>query len=260
MLTLRSDTLSEWIACQSRSTNTVWSMADNSTFCVDATWSWAWISAFEIDACQLIGTFSIAYTFRSAVWRRSSEVRQTRAWWTICGHLACRIGSTWRRLTWIWRCSGWRCSCIKIIRNEFYFLTLLFSNSRKWEIPITIEWYYGLIIFLRMGWHLMKGSPVSPDGQLHIGLWLMTWHWAPRPHVPGQGSVHFWFEHASLRLQSELTMHSGLQDGGLPMKPCTHEHTACSLMTRHWLLGPQGDGLHGCFTSGAEIQVQKKDS
>lgn len=26
------------------------------------------------------------------------------------------------------------------------------------------------IIFLRIGWHLVKGSPVNPDGQLHIGL------------------------------------------------------------------------------------------
>lgn len=109
-----------------------------------------------------------------------------------------------------------------------------------------------------MGWHLMKGSPVRPGGQLHIGLWLLTWHRAPTPQVPGHGSLHFWFEQASLRLQSELTTHSGLQDGGLPMKPGTHEHTACSLMLRHWLLGPQGDGLHGCFTSGAEVWARKE--
>ena len=54
----------------------------------------------------------------------------------------------------------------------------------------------------------------------------MTWHLAPTPHVPGQGSWHFWFEQASLRLQSELTTHSGLQDGGLPMNPITQEQTA----------------------------------
>lgn len=46
---------------------------------------------------------------------------------------------------------------------------------------------------------------------------------------------------------SELTVHSGLQLGGLPKYPGEHVHTACSLLTRHWLFGPQGFGKHGCF-------------
>jgi hypothetical protein len=35
------------------------------------------------------------------------------------------------------------------------------------------------------------------------------------------------------------------------MKPGTHEHTACPLISRHWLLGPHGDGLQGSATTGA---------
>ena len=49
-------------------------------------------------------------------------------------------------------------------------------------------------------------------------------------------------------------MHSGLHAGGLPMKPGTQEHTACPLISRHWLFGPQGDGLHGCVTTGAILR------
>lgn len=256
MLTLRNNTLSEGVACKSRCTNAVWSMADNSTFCIDATWSWAWILAFEIDASQMTSTFSIAYTFWSAVWRRPSKIRQTRTWWTVLDHLACSIGSTRWRLTRICRWSEWRCSCTKII-YEWIFLTLVFLT-----VKITADHYYkfknDIKVSLHMGWHLMKGLPVSPGGQLQIGLWLLTWHQAPTPQVPGQGSLHFWFAQASLRLQSELTTHSGLQDGGLPMNPGTHEHTACSLMSRHWLLGPQGDGLHGCFTTAAEVKKEEE--
>lgn len=65
-----------------------------------------------------------------------------------------------------------------------------------------------------------------PDGQVQMGLWLTTWHLAPIPQVPGHGSIHFWFEHAWLKIQSELVVHSGLQVGGLPMYPGTQEHTA----------------------------------
>lgn len=44
--------------------------------------------------------------------------------------------------------------------------------------------------------------------------------------------------------------HSGRQDGGLPRKPGTHEHTACPLICLHWLLGPHGEGLQGFFGTG----------
>lgn len=71
--------------------------------------------------------------------------------------------------------------------------------------------------FLLIGLHLRNGSPENPAGQLHIGLWLMTWHCAWIPQVPTHGFTHFKLLHASFLEQSELTTHSGLQDGGLPM-------------------------------------------
>jgi len=103
---------------------------------------------------------------------------------------------------------------------------------------------------LHIGEHLVKGSPVKPGGQLQIGLWFITWQRAWSPHVPGHGSVHFWLIHAWFWGHSELTTHSGLHVGGLPMYPVRHEHTACPFISRHWLFGPQGDGLHGWVTAG----------
>lgn len=44
--------------------------------------------------------------------------------------------------------------------------------------------------------HLVKGSPVRPDGQLQIGLWFIISHRAPTPHVPGHGSAHLNLLHA----------------------------------------------------------------
>ena len=84
-----------------------------------------------------------------------------------------------------------------------------------------------------MGWHLTNGSPVKRAGQLQIGLWFTTSQRAPTPHVPGQGFLHLWLLHASFCPHSELTTHSGLHAGGLPMKPGTHEHTACPFISRH---------------------------
>lgn len=40
-------------------------------------------------------------------------------------------------------------------------------------------------------------------------------------------------------------MHSGLQVGGLPRYPLTHEQTAWLFVMRHSLFGPQGEGTHG---------------
>lgn len=81
--------------------------------------------------------------------------------------------------------------------------------------------------------------------QLQIGLWLTTEHFEFKPHVPGQGFLHFWLLHASDCAQSELIMHSGLQVGGLPIYSGRQEQTAWLLKSRHWLLGPHGDGEHG---------------
>lgn len=96
-----------------------------------------------------------------------------------------------------------------------------------------------------IGKHLVNGSPVCPGEQAQTGLWLMTEQWALRPHVPGQGSWHFWLMQALFWAHSELTVHSGLQPGGDPMYVGRQEQTACPLISRHWLLGPQGDGWQG---------------
>lgn len=88
-----------------------------------------------------------------------------------------------------------------------------------------------------IGWQLRNGSPVSPELQLHIGEWLITSHLAPTPHVPAHGSTHFWFTQASVGAHSDEPMHSGRHCGGAPMKPGRHEHTACSLISRHLAFG-----------------------
>ena len=59
--------------------------------------------------------------------------------------------------------------------------------------------------------HLLNGSPDIPCGHVHIGLWLMTVHRAPMPHVPGQGSSHFVCKQALLYGHCGLMTHSGLQ-------------------------------------------------
>ena len=92
--------------------------------------------------------------------------------------------------------------------------------------------------------HCTNGSPVKRNGQLHTGLWLTMLHLAPIPHVPGHGFVHLWLLQASFCGQSVLTMHSGLQVGGLPKNPLMHEQTAWPFTILHSLLGPQGVGLH----------------
>lgn len=102
---------------------------------------------------------------------------------------------------------------------------------------------------LRIWLHWTNALPVKPGGQLHIGLWLTTWHLAPIPHVPGQGSRHFWLLQALLKTQSELTIHSGWQVGGEPVNPTIHEQTACWYISRQILFGPHGDGLQGSCTT-----------
>ena len=94
------------------------------------------------------------------------------------------------------------------------------------------------------GKNLVNGSPVNPLRQEQIGLWFMTKQFEFWPQGFGQRSAHLWLTQAILVGHSELTTHSGRQDGGLPEKFGRHEHTACSETTLHWLFGPQGDGLH----------------
>lgn len=72
-------------------------------------------------------------------------------------------------------------------------------------------------IFLRVKAHCENGSPEYPAGHAQIGLWFLTVHNAWIPQVFGQGSKHFWFVQALSKGHSELTTHSGLHWGGLPM-------------------------------------------
>lgn len=98
--------------------------------------------------------------------------------------------------------------------------------------------------------HLINGSPVNRSGHEQTGLWLTTTHLAWMPHVPGQGSLHFWLAQASFCRQSELRVHSGRQRGGDPRNSGAQLHTACPFSSRHMLFGPQGFGLHGLVTRG----------
>lgn len=45
-------------------------------------------------------------------------------------------------------------------------------------------------------------------------------------------------------------IHSGLQVGGIPIKPGTQLQTACEFTFLQTLLGPQGDGRQGFFSTG----------
>lgn len=47
------------------------------------------------------------------------------------------------------------------------------------------------------------------------------------PHVPIQGSVHFWFVQDLSWGHSVFITHSGLHPGGLPMYFGRQEQTAC---------------------------------
>ena len=66
------------------------------------------------------------------------------------------------------------------------------------------------------GTQLVKGSPVKPSEQVHIGTWLRTVQRALNPQEPGHGSRHFSLIHARLLGHSELITHSGRQFGGDP--------------------------------------------
>lgn len=85
---------------------------------------------------------------------------------------------------------------------------------------------------LHIGSHLTNGSPDKFGRQLQMGLWFTTRHCAPNPHVPMQGLIHCRLLQALSLSQSELTIHSGLHDGGLPLYPAIQEQTACAFIVR----------------------------
>ena len=67
------------------------------------------------------------------------------------------------------------------------------------------------IILLGILTHWLNGSPRNPVLHVQVAMWLITWHLASMPQVPGHGSIHFRLEHALLAGQSELEIHSGRQ-------------------------------------------------
>ena len=80
-----------------------------------------------------------------------------------------------------------------------------------------------------------SGSPVNPDGQEQVGLWLTTVQMALGPQLPGQGSTHFMLTQAKAGLHSELTRHSGRQFGGELTCPGRQEQTQTPFTSRFWL-------------------------
>lgn len=78
------------------------------------------------------------------------------------------------------------------------------------------------------------------------------------PHTPGQGSIHFLFMQALFTGHSELTTHSGLHPGGVPMNSGKQEQIATPSLSLHTLSGPQGDGLQGFATSSSRDAIKSK--
>jgi hypothetical protein len=72
------------------------------------------------------------------------------------------------------------------------------------------------------------------------------------PHVPTQGSTHFFLKHALFCVQSVFTKHSGRQPKyGSPWYSGKHVH----IPSLHAEFAPQGDGLHG---SNSATMSEKK--
>jgi hypothetical protein len=108
ILTLLHYALNEGVSSETIRTDAVWSVANYATLRVGSTWSWAWVTTFEIDARQVTCTFTVTDTFWTTVGRTTSEVRKARTWWAISRYLAYGIWSTWWWLTWIlWSCLRW---------------------------------------------------------------------------------------------------------------------------------------------------------
>ena len=83
-----------------------------------------------------------------------------------------------------------------------------------------------------------KGSPVNPEGQEHVGMWLITSHLAFCPHVPGHGSRHLLRMQVWSRLHSVFSTHSGRQASyGLPTYSGEHSHTppGLSIGKKGWI-------------------------
>lgn len=95
------------------------------------------------------------------------------------------------------------------------------------------------------GWHLENPSPIRSTPHEQIGAWLTARQTALEAQGPGQTATQRCCTQALVKSHSELVTHSGLQEGGVPIKFCRHEQTAKPFWTLQTLLGPQGLGWHG---------------
>ncbi|CAB0002809.1 unnamed protein product [Nesidiocoris tenuis] len=138
------------------------------------------------------------------------------------------------------------------------------KNKIKFNFPPFLEfgYYHSLwMLYSRSRkLHNENGLPVYPSGQIHWGVWLTTLQMASVPHVPGQGSLHFWLIQARFDGHSLLLAHSGLQFGGDPWKSGKQEHEGLSPTALHCELGPHGDGAQGligaCCTGGGGARIK----
>lgn len=73
-----------------------------------------------------------------------------------------------------------------------------------------------------------------------------------------QGSIHFWLTQLLDESHSELTIHSGLQLGGVPKNPETHVHETSPLLLLHTELLPHGLGVHGFLGVGSARNIKNK--
>lgn len=105
--------------------------------------------------------------------------------------------------------------------------------------------------------HWVKGSPLYPGIQTHIGVWLTTLHSVFEPQEPGHGFRHFLFMQASWVSHSLLLTHSGLQFGGDPENSGKHVQEGKLLTTSHRALGPHGDNSHGLVGDTVGVAIRE---
>jgi hypothetical protein len=171
---------------------------EDSTFGIFTARVGARILASLIYATKVIWTFAIARTFWSAVGSKSFHSRQTRTDRIVVALTTLTVGATRRGDTRIFR-------CFRFLGYKFQYFNKHFGEGIQ-------------IKDLRSSKHALKGSPVNPFKQEQITLWLTTLQRAFLPQGPGlHGSIHFSFSQALFWGHSELMIHSGLQDGGVPM-------------------------------------------
>lgn len=92
-----------------------------------------------------------------------------------------------------------------------------------------------------------------------MGLCANTLQLALLAHCPTHGFTHRLLMQALSIAHSLFIVHSGRQLGGVPTNSDWQLHTAWELTSRHWLFGPQGDGVQGVglVISGNTIIVYK---